>query len=162
MGEPLKPFDFMGGALGLSYEDLPPTPDNAAAERTAQSLGASMKDIEKALDFLKKFDPDDPWKGMTVKLESEVAPSHTVTSDDLKREDGKPQNPSTLDKALAYAKPTVTIAHPLLGSKVVAPAGRASKDGWKTTAGVAAGVGIGGIVLIGGVGFALGWFLGKK
>lgn len=162
MGEPLESMGFMGSALGLSFEELPPTPESAAAERVAQSLGASMKDIEKAIDFLKKFDPDDPWKGMTVKLESEVAPAHTVTSEDLKRDDGKPKDPSALDKALAYAKPTVTIAHPLLGSKVVAPAGRASKDGWKTTAGVAAGVGIGGIVLIGSVGFALGWYLGKK
>ena len=143
------------------FGDLPDIADTQVG-RTAQALGASMKDIEKAIDFLKKFDPDDPWKGMSVKLESEVAPAHTVTSDDLKRDDGKPKDPSAVDKALAYEKPTVTISHRLLWSKIVAPAGGASNDGWKTTAGVAAGVGVSGVMLIAGVGFAAGWLLARK
>ncbi len=152
----------MPSTFGLSLEDLPPTPETAALGQLAQSLGRPIDDIERALEFLKSFDPDDPWKGASLKLESEVAPPHLVTSEDLKRQDGKPKDESATDMAVKFAKPTVTLVHPLFGTKVIAPAGRASRDGWKKNAGIFAGIGVGAIVGLAGAGFVAGWLFGRR
>lgn len=63
---------------------------------------------------------------------------------------------------LRMVKPTLTLRGELIGTRVWAPVGRADPEAWKRNLALAAGIGIGGALLILGLTFAAGYSVGKR
>lgn len=157
----------MADALGpqafnpFSYEEPPVAAPRREAAPPA-GLGFSASEIERAIEFLRKFDLDNPWKGMSARFESNYTPSYTVTPEAMLRPDANSSDDSLMDTAIKTARPTIVLSHPVLGSKTIAPAGRADPEAWKTKAAVAGGGVTASYAFAALAGFGVCWFFFRR
>jgi len=92
----------------------------------------------------------------TVDFTNNFTPSVTMTIEEILRNRGEKSDNSEAMKAL---QPTIVLRGPLIGRRVIAPAGMADPDAWKTKALTVGALGLGGVLLALGLSFSAGWYV---